>query len=86
MPDVQPWKAEDSMLRGVPKGLEDRVRQVLLEITPEHWIARILIYGVDESITEYRFSNVKENVEVPDRRFRFAVPGGAEVVEEAAGD
>jgi len=85
-PDVQPWREGDSVLRGVPKGLEDRVRQVLLEITPEHWIARILIYGVDESITEYRFSNLKENVAVQDRQFRFSVPGGAEVVEEASGN
>jgi len=47
-PDAQPWREGDAVLRGVPKGLEDRVRQVLLEITPEHWIARILIYGADE--------------------------------------
>jgi outer membrane lipoprotein carrier protein len=84
--DAQPWKAEDSMLRGVPKGLEDRVRQVLLEITPEHWIVRILIYGVDESITEYRFSNLKENVSVSDSQFRFTAPADAEVVVEAAGN
>src|SRR5207245_5363546 len=84
-PDVQSWKPEDSMLRGVPRGLEDRVRQVLLEVTPEHQIARILIHGVDDSITEYRFSNQKENVEVPDHQFRFAAPVGTEVVEDETG-
>jgi len=85
-PDAQPWREGDTVLRGVPKGLEDRVRQVLLEITPEHWIARILIYGADESITEYRFSNLRENVAVQDRQFRFSVPAWAEVVEEAPGN
>lgn len=82
-PDVQGWRAEDVMLRGVPRGLEDRVRQVLLEITPEYRIARILVHGVDDSITEYRFSNQKENVGVPDGQFRFLPEPGTEVVEEA---
>lgn len=82
-PDVQTWRPEDVTLRGVPRGLEDRVRQVLLEITPEHQIARILIHGVDDSVTEYRFSNQKEDVPVSDREFRFVPKPGTEVVEEA---
>ena len=84
-PDVRPWKAEDVILRGVPRGLEDRVSQVLLEITPSHQIARILIHGLDDSITEYRFSDQKENLEVPDGKFRFSAPAGSEVVEEVGG-
>jgi outer membrane lipoprotein carrier protein len=71
------------MLRGVPKGLEDRVSQVLLEITPDHQIARIMIHGLDDSITEYRFSDQKENLEVADGKFRFSAPAGSEVVEES---
>ena len=66
-------------------GMEDTLRQVLLEITPEHAIARILLYGTDDSITEYRFSNQKENLRVPDAKFRFSPPPGVEViVDEAA--
>ena len=68
------------VLRGVPKSLADRVSQVLLEITPEHWISRILIEEVDGSVTEYRFSNQREDVTVPDRKFQFAVPDGVEVI------
>jgi outer membrane lipoprotein carrier protein len=83
-PDMQLWKPDDVMLRGVPRGLEDRVSQVLLEITPDHQIARILIHGTDDSITEYRFSDQKENLEVPDGKFRFSAPAGSEVVEEDA--
>ena len=85
-PDVEPWKPEDSILRGVPRGMEDRIRQVLLEITPEHRIARILIHGVDDSITEYRFNNQKENVEVPERQFRFSAPAGTEVIQDEVGN
>ncbi len=85
-PDVRPWKPENAMLRGVPRGLEDRVRQVLLEVTPEHRIARILIHGADESITEYRFSDQKEDVAVPNNRFRFIAPAGTEVIAAETGE
>src|SRR5215467_11074995 len=54
-PDLQFWKTGDVMLRGVPRGLEDRVEQVVLEVTAEHKIARILIHATDDSVTEYRF-------------------------------
>jgi outer membrane lipoprotein carrier protein len=79
--DVAPLAAGDVVLRGVPKSLADRVSQVLLEITPEHWIGRILIEEVDGSVTEYRFSNQRENVAVPDRQFQFVVPDGVEVID-----
>jgi outer membrane lipoprotein carrier protein len=84
-PDVAPLAAGDVLLRGVPKNLADRVSQVLLEITPEHWIRRILIEEVDGSVTEYRFSNYRENVDVPDRQFQFVVPDGIEVIDGELG-
>jgi outer membrane lipoprotein carrier protein len=84
-PDVAPLAAGDWVLRGVPKSLADRVSQVLLEITPEHWISRILIDEVDGSVTDYRFTGQRENVEMPDQRFRFAVPDGVEVIDGELG-
>ena len=60
--------------------MADRINQVLLEITPADQIARIAIEEVDGSITEYRFINQKENVEVADQRFRFVPPPGTEMV------
>jgi len=80
-PDVGPLAAGDVVLRGVPKSLAGRVGQVLLEITPEHWIRKILIEEVDGSVTEYRFTNQRENVDLPDQRFRFAIPDGVEVID-----
>jgi outer membrane lipoprotein carrier protein len=85
-PDMQTWKAEDLILRGVPKGMEDRVRQLLLEITPDHRIARIMVQGSDDSITEYRFSNQKEDVQIPDSKFRFSAPAGTETIEGESGE
>ena len=85
-PDIQTWHQEDAILRGVPRGMEDTLRRVVLEITPEHAIARILLYGTDDSITEYRFSNQKENAPVPDAKFRFSPPAGTEVIVDQAGN
>lgn len=85
-PDIQTWHPDNVILRGVPRGMEDTLRQVLLEITPEHAIARILLYGADDSITEYRFSNQKENVAVPDAKFRFTPAAGTEVIVDEAGN
>lgn len=85
-PDIQTWHPNDMILRGVPAALSDRISQVLLEITPEHQIARILIHSVDDSTTEYRFSNQKENVNVPDSQFRFTPAPGTEVIDEQVGN
>jgi outer membrane lipoprotein carrier protein len=83
--DVAPLAPDDVVLRGVPKSLADRVSQVWLEMTPEHWISRIIIEQVDGSVTEYRFTNQRENVAVPDQQFEFAVPDGVEVIDGELG-
>jgi outer membrane lipoprotein carrier protein len=79
-PDVKPTEPGNMVLRGVPKNMQDRVSEVLLEITPSHQLARIIIVEVDGATTEYRFSNQKENVEVADGMFHFAPPPGVEVI------
>jgi outer membrane lipoprotein carrier protein len=80
-PDIAPLKPENVVLRGVPRALSDRVGQVIVEITPERHIARIIIEGVDGTATEYRITGQREDVAVPDGRFRFAPPPGTEVIE-----
>jgi outer membrane lipoprotein carrier protein len=81
-PDVQPSSPENWVLRGVARGMEDRIRQVLVEVTPQYRIARILIDSTDDSITEYRFSNQKEDVQVLDSKFRFSAPAGSEIIDD----
>ncbi len=80
-PDVAPQVPGGVVLRGVPRGMEDRVSEVLLEIGPEHRIRRLAIEQTDGSTTEFRFSDQKENVPMPDQRFRFQPPPGVETVE-----
>ena len=82
-PDRTPAKAGDTVLRGVPKGMEDRISEVLLEISPAFQIDRIVIQEVDGSTTDFRFANVQENVTVADSLFRFTPPAGVEIIEES---
>jgi outer membrane lipoprotein carrier protein len=84
-PDVAPLTAGDRVVRGVPQALADRVSEILLEVSPEHRIVRIVIDEVDGSSTEYRFSEQKENVEIPEGKFEFRPPAGTETVEGEAG-
>jgi len=79
--DVPPLSAGDTVLSGAPLGMADRVSRAVLEITPDHRIARILLDGTDGSVTEYRFSNLEEDENVPDSRFQFIPPPGTEVIE-----
>ena len=63
-PDEAPLTPGNTVLRGVPKAMADRVSQVILEITPEFRIARIQFEEADGSVTEYRFSEQRENGEI----------------------
>jgi outer membrane lipoprotein carrier protein len=78
---VSPERPGDVMLRGVPKGMEERVSSVLLEVTPEGAIERMVVDEVDGASTEYRFGNQRENQPIADQRFRFSPPPGVEVIE-----
>ncbi len=79
--DVSPLAAGDIVLRGVPADMQDRVSQVILEITEDHEINRILLDGTDGSVTEYRFTHQIENIRTSDQQFHFVPPPGVEIVE-----
>jgi outer membrane lipoprotein carrier protein len=80
-PDYPPIEAQDAVLRGVPQSMADRVSEVLVEITPGHQIARLVIHEVDGSSTEYRFTEQKEDVQITDAQFHFNPPAGTETIE-----
>ncbi len=84
-PDIAAVTPGNVVLRGVPKNMAERVNQVLLEITPDNWISRIVIDEVDGSTTEYRFNEQKENVGIGDERFRFTPPPGVETIDGELG-
>ena len=79
--NAKPANAGDIVLKGVPKNMQDRVSQVLLEVTPDGLITRIEVEEMDGSVTEFRFLQQKENVQISDQRFKFELPPGVEVVQ-----
>jgi len=84
-PDIAAVTPGNRVLRGVPQNMAERVNQVLLEITPDNRISRIVIDEVDGSTTEYRFNEQKENVGIGDERFRFTPPPGVETIDGELG-
>lgn len=76
-----PKQPGNVVLEGIPKGMEERVQRVLLEITPADQIGRIYIEELDGSTTEFVFQNIQENISVKSDLFRFVPPKGVELVE-----
>jgi outer membrane lipoprotein carrier protein len=81
-PDVAPITAGDIVLRGVPRGMKDRVSEVLLEVSPANQLHRIVLHGLDGMTTDFRFSQMEENVPVLDSLFRFIPPPGVETFQD----
>jgi outer membrane lipoprotein carrier protein len=84
-PDVAPLTSGNVVLRGVPRAISDRISEILLEVTPEHRIVRIVINEVDGAVTEYRFGDQKEDIAIPEGQFKFNPPLGTETVEGEVG-
>jgi outer membrane lipoprotein carrier protein len=83
--DQAPMNPANTLLRGVPKAMADRISEVLLEVTPSSQLARIVLIEVDGATTEFRFANPKENLEMSDRLFQFTPPPGVETMEGQLG-
>jgi outer membrane lipoprotein carrier protein len=81
--DVPAVNSGGVVLRGVPKGMQDRISSVLLEISPAYQITRILIQEVDGASTDFRFTNIEENASVQENLFHFSPPPGVEVIEDS---
>jgi len=84
--DITPKSSGNIVLRGKPRGMGSQLAQVLLEVTPQGRIDRIVAEGQDDAVTEFRFSESKENgavdaASIDDAHFRFTPPKGVEVVE-----
>ncbi len=77
----KPLGPSGAVLQGIPKGMEDRISRVLLEVTPQGQITRIFIEEVDGSTTDFRFSQITENVSLPPNLFKFIAPAGVQTIE-----
>jgi len=68
-------------ISGVPKGMEQRVKLLSLWVTAAGAIERMRLEEVDGAVTEFVFSDLKENVPVKDSDFAFVPPAGVTVVQ-----
>jgi outer membrane lipoprotein carrier protein len=57
-------------------------QRLLLEVTPEDQLARLVIEEPGDIETEFRFGNWRENVEIPEVKFHFEPPVGVAIVDE----
>ncbi len=81
--DLQPATG-DAVLRCVPRGSEEGAAtpDVLLEVDPQGWLARIVIHEAGNAQTEFRFGNWAENLPIPEAKFHFEPPAGVAIVDE----
>ena len=68
-------------ISGVPKGMEQRVKELSLWVTAAGAIERMRLEEVDGAVTEFAFSDMQENVPMKDSDFVFTPPAGVTVVQ-----
>lgn len=81
----KPLNPGNMVLQGVPLNMKERVSRVLLEMTPSGQLTRIFIEELDGSITDFRFTNIQEDVPVKSELFKFKAPEGVQVIETNEG-
>jgi outer membrane lipoprotein carrier protein len=86
-PGDRPLRAEDTMLRCVPRNesadTDGEVSEVLIESDPEAHLVRLLVRQPGSLETEFRFANWEENLAIPEAKFHFEPPPNVAVVDEA---
>jgi outer membrane lipoprotein carrier protein len=70
-------------LRGVPRGMEQRVRSLELVVSREGTIQSMTLEELDGSRTSFAFKNEQANPVIAADTFRFTPPAGVQVVEGA---
>jgi outer membrane lipoprotein carrier protein len=73
--------AQSFTIAGVPKGMAERVKRLTLIVTATGTIERMRLEEIDGAVTEFTFSEMKENVPVNDTEFHFTPPAGVSVVD-----
>jgi outer membrane lipoprotein-sorting protein len=82
-PDALKHPPEDRVLRGYPKkAFREDYQQVLMVISPQFDIRRLLVTLPDRSIMEFDFDHIERDVPLGRPLFRFTPPPGTEVIDQ----
>jgi outer membrane lipoprotein carrier protein len=75
--------AGNRVLRGYPRQeFEDEYREVLIELSPQMDIRRLVVLYADNSTMEFAFSNIRRNVDLQPSIFHLDLPSGVEVIQQ----
>ncbi len=78
-----PRRDENFLIRLTPREEEASFSQILLEIAPSSYqIERLVAIDPIGARNDYILKNVREDVSIPDRRFRFKPPKGVEIIRQ----
>lgn len=78
---LAPGADGEFMLAGQPKGLENRVRKISLNVTSDGAITAMSIEEMDGAMTRFSFTAQQPNTTLPGETFRFTPPKGVPVVD-----
>ena len=71
------------MLRLMPVKAQGEFSHIILEINPRNFlIHRLIVIEPLGNRNEYIFTNLKEDVTIPNQRFRIKVPEGVEIIHQ----
>lgn len=78
-----PRDPRDKVLRALPK-LEDDAgyHEVLIELTPEFDVRRLVVDYPDRSRMEFTFDHIVRDAALSPSLFRFSAPAGTEVIDQ----
>ena len=77
--DAQPG---NRVLRAIPKRGEEAYSEVLMEVTPNLDIRRLVVFYTDRSRMEFVFNRIERNVALNPTLFQFTPPSGAEIIKQ----
>ena len=82
-PDALQHDPADRVLRAYPKkGYEEDYQQVLMVISPQFDIHRLVVILPDRSSMEFSFDRIARNVPLSRSLFRFIPPPGTEIIDQ----
>ena len=77
------FQSQDRVLRAVPRrGQEEAYTEILIQVTPEFDIRRLVVSYPDQSRMEFSFDHTERNVRLSPDLFRFEPPPGTEVIKQ----
>ena len=73
-------EGENFRINGVPRGMESRVKQLTLHVSADGRIDEMKVEELDGATTDFKFTDITENIPTNDADFKFTPPAGVTVI------